>query len=121
MHTPLTSPRIAVFFGGPSSEKDISLDSCRTFVDAVRGGIADENLCVFFLSETLAPYRISIDWLYSNTIGDFWPVFDDNKSDNAYSRGVLTPMPNISACVRDVDAICCFVKVPPLRHFPGIQ
>ena len=114
MHTPLASPRIAVFFGGPSSEKDISLDSCRTFVDAVRGGIADENLRVFFLSETLAPYRISIDWLYSNTIGDFWPLFDDVKTDgmrndDTYSRGVLRPMPNMHECLRDVDAICCFV------------
>jgi len=115
MHTPLTSPRIAVFFGGPSSEKDISLDSCRTFVDAVRGGIPDENLRVFFLTETLAPYRISIDWLYSNTIGDFWPLFEDIKSGGAtsatdlYSRGALTPMADIPACLRDVDAICCFV------------
>ncbi|MFT3929037.1 MAG: hypothetical protein QM709_01965 [Spongiibacteraceae bacterium] len=114
MHTPLTSPRIAVFFGGPSSEKDISLDSCRTFVDAVRGGIADENLRVFFLSETLAPYRISIDWLYSNTIGDFWPLFEDIKTDgmrndDTYSRGVLRPMTDIRECLRDVDAICCFV------------
>ena len=105
MHTPLTSPRIAVFFGGPSSEKDISLDSCRTFVDAVRGGIPDENLQVFFLSETLATYRISIDWLYSNTIGDFWPLFDENT----HSRGVLTPMSNLQECLRDTDAICCFV------------
>lgn len=114
MHTPLTSPRIAVFFGGPSSEKDISLDSCRTFVDAVRGGIADENLRVFFLSETLAPYRISIDWLYSNTVGDFWPLFEDIKTDglrndDTYSRGVLRPMATIQECLRDVDAICCFV------------
>lgn len=104
MHTPLTSPRIAVFFGGPSSEKDISLDSCRTFVDAVRGGIPDDNLRVFFLSETLAAYRISIDWLYSNTIGDFWPLGDDSNA-----RGVLTPMSNIQECLRDVDVICCFV------------
>ncbi|HET8710391.1 MAG TPA: hypothetical protein VFM32_03375 [Spongiibacteraceae bacterium] len=115
MHTPLTSPRIAVFFGGPSSEKDISLDSCRTFVDAVRGGIPDENLRVFFLSETLKPYRISIDWLYSNTIGDFWPLFEDiktgedHKSDNTYTRGVLTLMANIPECLHEVDAICCFV------------
>lgn len=111
MHTPLTSPRIAVFFGGPSSEKDISLDSCRTFVDAVRGGIPDDNLCVFFLSETLAPYRISIDWLYSNTIGDFWPPLDDNNKerDDGSARGGLAPMPNVRECLRDVDAICCFV------------
>src|SRR5262245_28880253 len=107
MLTPLNSPRIAVFFGGPSSEKDISLDSCRTFVDAVRGGIPDDYLRVFFLSETLEPYRISIDWLYSNTIGDFWPLFEDNKDGN--SRGVLTSMSNIPECLRDVDAICCFV------------
>jgi UDP-N-acetylmuramate--alanine ligase len=113
MHTPLTSPRIAVFFGGPSSEKDISLDSCRTFVDAVRGGIPDDNLRVFFLSETLTPYRISIDWLYSNTIGDFWPLFEDIKTaediKTSPSRGVLSPMPSIADCLRDVDAICCFV------------
>lgn len=104
MHTSLTSPCIAVFFGGPSSEKDISLDSCRTFVDAVRGGIPDDNLRVFFLSETLAAYRISIDWLYSNTIGDFWPLAEDSSV-----RGVLTPMPNLQECLRDADAICSFV------------
>ena len=112
MPTALTSPRIAVFFGGPSSEKDISLDSCRTFVDAVRGGIDDDCLQVFFLSETLAPYRISIDWLYSNTIGDFWPLLDDRKDDgeaDAGARGVLTPMTDLQACLRDADAICCFV------------
>ena len=33
---PTQDLRIAVFFGGPSPEKDISLDSARTFYDAVR-------------------------------------------------------------------------------------
>ncbi|HEX4242843.1 MAG TPA: hypothetical protein VHZ53_15650 [Steroidobacteraceae bacterium] len=99
-------PRIAVFFGGPSTEKDISLDSCRTFYDAVRAYLDDQALRVYFLSEDLVPYRLSSDWLYSNTIGDFWPPADAGGD---LGGRVLTRMDSIEACIVDADAVCSFV------------
>ena len=64
-------PRIAIFFGGPSSESDISLDSARTFYDSIKAQFCDW-ITLVFIAPDLQFYRLKPEWIYANKIADFY-------------------------------------------------
>lgn len=68
---PLQSCRIAIFFGGPSNERNISLDSARTFYDSVRHYVDEQAIRLIFVSPQLSFHLLDSMWIYSNTIEDF--------------------------------------------------
>jgi len=60
--------KIAIFLGGDSHEKNISLDSARTFFDSIRKIVRTKDL-ILVMNKKL--FKISSDLIYSNTIEDF--------------------------------------------------
>ena len=68
------------FFGGPSSERDISLDSCRTFFDAADAIGLTESLKIVFVSADKKLFLFKPEWLYSNTVSDFCSNHSYNSS-----------------------------------------
>lgn len=93
----LKSLRLTIFFGGPSNERNISLDSARTFYDSVRH-LLDENLIhLIYISPQLTFHLLDPVWIYSNTIEDFenldHPVIDKAAFGQLVSQSdVLCPM-----------------------------
>ena len=67
----LESLKIGLFLGGPSNEKDISLDSARTFFDALVGLLPDGAIQLFFVDEACQISLLDSRWIYSNRIEDF--------------------------------------------------
>ncbi|OQY45504.1 MAG: hypothetical protein B6242_10225 [Anaerolineaceae bacterium 4572_78] len=62
---------VIIFLGGPSDERNISLDSARTFFDSIRKPITEKNIKLILVSPELDFYELSHDWIYSNAIEDF--------------------------------------------------
>ncbi|CAM2007027.1 hypothetical protein [Acanthopleuribacter pedis] len=62
---------LTIFFGGPSNERNISLDSARTLYDSVRKKLAETNITLVFISRDTQFFRLDPKWIYSNTIEDF--------------------------------------------------
>ncbi len=71
--------RIAIFFGGKTNEKNISLDSARTFYDSLHHDLVEENIHLIYVDEKFELYEIEKKWIYSNTIDDFNSSFLKNK------------------------------------------
>lgn len=71
MNIELKNCKTVIFFGGPSNERNISLDSARTFYDSIRHHIPEDNLTLVFVSKNKEFYRLHPNWVYSNTIEDF--------------------------------------------------
>ncbi len=63
--------QLAIFFGGPSNERNISLDTARNFFDSIRYFFQERHIHLIFISKTQAFYRLSPTFIYSNTIEDF--------------------------------------------------
>lgn len=101
--TPLDQLRIAIVFGGPSSERDISLDSARTFFDAIRFLLDPANIALFFVERDLGFSRVDQRWIYSNTTDDFL-LSRDAQAD----RGGLA-FADAVAQFQGMDAIFSFV------------
>jgi D-alanine--D-alanine ligase len=62
--------RIAIFFGGPSFERDISLDSARTFYDAVRFVLDPRQIEIILIEADKSFSFLDERWIYCNTIED---------------------------------------------------
>ncbi len=62
--------KLALLCGGPSREKDISLNSVRSVYDHLRC-MPGVGLSVFFLGQDMKCYPINEKFLYSNTTSDF--------------------------------------------------
>ena len=105
MLKPLRDLRVAILFGGPSSERDISLDSARTFYDAVRFLIEPANILLLFVEQDLSFTRIDERWIYANTTDDFL------LSREAEAVGGELRMPFAGALdrLRGMDGIFSFV------------
>lgn len=101
--TPLDQLRIAIVFGGPSNERDISLDSARTFFDATRFLLDPANIALYFVERDLGFSRVDERWIYSNTTDDFLL----SRDAQAQSRGV--PFADAVAQFAGMDAIFSFV------------
>ena len=63
--------KIAIFFAGPSNERNISLDSARTFYDSIRVFFEESNIRLYFVDKNKAFYHLGFECIYSNTIEDF--------------------------------------------------
>lgn len=75
-HSPTTSISLSdlhltLFFGGPSNERNISLDSARTFYDSVRHLLKESHISLVFIDPKLQFHLLDAQWIYSNTIEDF--------------------------------------------------
>ncbi len=81
MKISINNSKVVIFFGGPSNERNISLDSARTFYDSIRHYLCPKNLTLVFISKTEEFYFLSPEWIYSNTINDFEDLFSDSKKD----------------------------------------
>ena len=67
----LKKTKVALFFGGPSTERNISLDSARTFFDAIYHLFDSKNIFLIFFDHKLNPILLNHDWIYCNTVEDF--------------------------------------------------
>lgn len=63
--------RIAIFLGGPSNERNISLDSARTFYDSIRKTVGESSITLVLVHRDGRFVRLEHEWIYSNTIEDF--------------------------------------------------
>ncbi len=90
--------KVAIFLGGPSHEKNISLDSARTFFDSIRKAIDENNIILVFISHDLKFYELNHDWIFSNTIEDF------------EQQIIQTAEINLDHIIQNYDALC------PLLH-----
>lgn len=63
--------RAVIFLGGPSAERDISLDSARTFYDALRPDFGEDNLELIHVEGPGQWFRLRPGWVYSNTVEDY--------------------------------------------------
>ena len=75
----LQSTKIAIFFGGSSNERNISLDSARTCYDSIRFTVEEKNILLVFIDKNLMPFKILHNWIYSNTIEDFEDIITESK------------------------------------------
>ena len=62
---------VAIFFGWDSNERNISLDSARTFYDSLRYVYQNCTIHIYFVSQTLEFFLLPREYIYSNTIQDF--------------------------------------------------
>lgn len=76
MEKTINTLKVSIFFGGPSSERNISLDSARTFFDSLYTRIPSKNIFLIFFSKKLEPFLLHQRWIYSNTIEDFEDLLD---------------------------------------------
>jgi len=93
----LATLKIAIFFGGPSNERNISLDSARTFYDSVRNVVDENHIQLVFISPSLSFHSLDARWVYSNTIEDFEGLVADPMAKADVERvfaesDVLCPM-----------------------------
>ncbi|BBM89081.1 D-alanine--D-alanine ligase A [Spirochaetota bacterium] len=63
--------KIALFLGGSSSERNISLDSARTFYDSIRETLDPTKIFLCYVTQDHRFCLIKADWIYCNTIEDF--------------------------------------------------
>lgn len=98
--SPIPSQKLtlAVFFGGPSNERNISLDSARTLYDGVRQKFAETNITLVFIDRDCRFYRLDAKWIYSNTIEDF-----ENLNHAALDEAALDKL------IRTTDVLCPIV------------
>ena len=68
--------KLVLICGGPSKERDISLNSVRSVFDHLRS-MPDICITVIFLDEAKNCYYINEKYLYSNTISDFEFMLSD--------------------------------------------
>ncbi|CAM2067696.1 D-ala D-ala ligase C-terminus [Sulfidibacter corallicola] len=90
--------RVAIFFGGPSNERNISLDSARTFFDSIRKSMDERLISLVFIGPDLTFHRLESQWIYSNTIEDFEGL--DLPAYTAEARDRL---------LRETDVLCPIV------------
>lgn len=101
--------RVAIFLGGPSAERDISLDSARLFFDTIRHSIDESRISLIFIDEDVRFWLLDSGWIYSNTCQDF------ESANAARSRVVRLPLQRLGAY--DVEAIVRRADVcVPLIH-----
>lgn len=81
---------LAVFFGGPSNERNISLDSARTFYDGVRKKFEETNIALVFIDRACRFYRLDAKWIYSNTIEDFEDLDHPLLTESAFDELIRT-------------------------------
>ncbi len=68
---PLQELRLAVFLGGPSAERDISLDSARTLYDALAPDLGPGQIELIHVEGSGEWFRLRPAWVYSNTVVDY--------------------------------------------------
>lgn len=68
---PLQELRLAIFLGGPSAERDISLDSARTLYDALAPDLGPGQIELVHVEGSGAWSRLRPAWVYSNTVEDY--------------------------------------------------
>lgn len=81
-----SSLRLTLIFGGPSSERDISLDSARTFYDTVRHFLQERHITVVFVGRDLSHWQLDPRWIYSNRCEDFENAQSSNTSRQSLVR-----------------------------------
>ena len=99
----LDALKVAIVFGGPSSERDISLDSARTFFDAIRFLLDPANIMLIFVERDLRFSRVDERWIYSNTTDDFL------LSRDAETAGDTMAFAGLLQRLEGIDAIFSFV------------
>jgi D-alanine--D-alanine ligase len=99
----MSTPRIALFFGGPSNERDISLDSARSFYDAIRFAFDPKAIELYFVDKNCRIHLLDPKWIYCNAIEDFEAVVIGKKASinsdsesvwkkNRWSSHVICPL-----------------------------
>ena len=70
--------KLALLCGGPSKERDISLNSVRSVFDHLRA-MPNVRVQVVFIDQNLLKYKIDEKFLYSNTASDFEFMLSDRE------------------------------------------
>lgn len=73
--------KLLLMCGGPSKERDISLNSVRSVFDHLRT-MPNIELKVIFVDENMNKYKIDEKFLYSNTASDFEFMLNENEKIN---------------------------------------
>jgi D-alanine--D-alanine ligase len=94
--------RIAIFFGGPSFERDISLDSARTFYDAVRFVLDPQQIEIILIEADKSFSFLDERWIYCNTIEDI------TLSRTAWSDAVHNSCLSLEELVRRTEGCHAF-------------
>ncbi len=63
--------KVAIFFGGPSNECDISLDSARSLYDTIRIQMNEDNINLYYVTIECEFIQIGFEYIYSNKLADF--------------------------------------------------
>ena len=90
-----------IFLGGPSAERDISLDSARTFYDALRPDFGAGNLDLIHVEGPGRWFRLQPGWVYSNTVEDY------SRTGSAAMQ--LLDQAQCRELVKDAHALCSLV------------
>ena len=99
--------KVIIFLGGPSSERDISLDSARTFFDSLWNEIPESQISLVFVSQDKGFYELSPSWLYANKIDDF--SRQTNSYDNLDQDLKKLDESSLYRLVMAGDALCSFI------------
>lgn len=93
---------LALFLGGPSAERNISLDSARTFFDACRSIVPEEQIELIFVDPECRFFRLRHAWIYSNTLEDFAHLLSEREN----PAGELLDETTVMALIKQVDCLC---------------
>lgn len=80
---------VSIFFGGPSAERDISLDSARTFFDSARHLLDEDRISLIFVDKHVRHYLLDASWIYSNRCEDF-------ETRHIHASGSMSPLTPLS-------------------------
>ena len=100
--------KLSIFFGGPSSERDISLDSARLFFDTCRHSLSEARITLVYVDSDRTHWVLDPNWIYSNTCQDF-ETRQNSTSGRSAPLEKLSPY-DLECIVRRSD-VCC-----PLIH-----
>lgn len=92
--------KVVIIVGGPSDERNISLDSGRTCFDHIRKYQEISEVILLFVDRARNFYRLNSDFVYSNTIEDFEELFNDP---GIYSPGEELEKEDIEEIIDDCD------------------
>ncbi len=103
--------RVFIFFGGPSNERNISLDSARSFYDSIRERLQPRSITLIFISPAHRFYIVKPEWIYCNTIEDFEALILNNKPhpQQKFRAGNAISSAALKALLRKADVCVPFV------------
>lgn len=94
--------KIALFFGGPGPERDISLDSARSFYDAARFLMPKDGIALVLVGKDCGLTLIEDRWIYCNTLED---ITLSRPAEEHPTRALA----ELETALGEANAFLCFV------------